>query len=207
MDEERLDQVLFYFALAMTEDQLRYQTGGPKIVDMLYSPMILAICNHIRYTHIKRGNMMEMNLRTTFQLLIRRYGTLSGKCCDNCCDSGTTLIQSDILHEIKRQHNPSMQDIAYALGIDITTFSRQVKTLIERRLVKKTPDPQDNRIQILSLTLEGEILNTELDKQVNGDLEQVLSQLSEFERKSVINALHLLEKAMLQSYICCPPPK
>jgi DNA-binding MarR family transcriptional regulator len=150
---------------------------------------------------------MEMNLRTTFQLLIRRYGTLSEKCCDNCCDSGTTLIQSDILHEIKRQHNPSMQEIAYALDIDITTFSRQVKTLVERRLVKKTPDPQDNRIQILTLTPEGEILNTEIDKKVNSDLEQVLSQLSEFERHSVVNALDLLEKAMLQSYVCCPPPK
>ncbi|MEX2415549.1 MAG: MarR family winged helix-turn-helix transcriptional regulator [Paenibacillaceae bacterium] len=150
---------------------------------------------------------MEMNLRTTFQLLIRRYGTLSEKCCDNCCDSGTTLIQSDILHEIKRQHNPSMQDIAYALGIDITTFSRQVKTLVERRFVKKTPDPQDNRIQILSLTPEGDILNSEIDKQVNDDLEQVLLQLSEFERQSVTSALHLLEKAMLQSYVCCPPPK
>ncbi len=150
---------------------------------------------------------MATNLRTTFQLLIRRYGTLSENCCENCCDSDTTLLQSDILHEIKRQRNPSMQEIAYALGIDITTFSRQVKTLVERRLVKKTPDPQDNRIQILSLTQEGEILNAEIDKQVNSDLEQVLSQLSEFERHSVINALQLLDKAMLQSYVCCPPPK
>lgn len=150
---------------------------------------------------------MEMNLRTTFQLLIRRYCTLSEKCCDNCCDSGTTLMQCNILHEIKRQHNPSMQEIAYALDTDITTFSRQVKTLIERRLVRKTPDPQDNRIQNLSLTPEGDILNTEIDKQVNSDLEQVLSQMSEFERQSVISALHLLEKAMLQSHACCPPPK
>lgn len=150
---------------------------------------------------------MSTNLRTTFQLLIRRYGTLSENCCENCCDSGTSLEQSNILHEIKRQHNPSMQEIANALGIDITTFSRQVKTLIERRLVKKTPDPQDNRIQILSLTEEGEKLNTDIDQQVNSNLEQVLSQLSEFERQSVINALHLLDKAMVQSYVCCPPPK
>jgi len=116
-------------------------------------------------------------------------------------------MQSNILHEIKRQHNPSMQEIACALDIDITTFSRQVKTLIERRLVKKTPDIQDNRIQILSLTVEGDKLNTDIDKQVNSDLEQVFSHLSEFERQSVISALHLLEKAMVQSHLCCPPAK
>lgn len=150
---------------------------------------------------------MTVNLRTTFQLLMRRYVNLSENCCENCCDSSLTLMQSNILHEIKRQHNPSMQEIAYALGIDITTFSRQVKTLVESSLVKKTPDPQDNRIQILTLTQEGERLNREIDRQVNSDLEKVLLQLSEFERQSVINSLHLLDKAMLQSDACCPPPK
>ena len=150
---------------------------------------------------------MATNLRTTFQLLMRRYSTLSENCCDICCDSDISLFQSDIMHEIKRHHNPSMQQIACSLGIDTTTFSRQVKTLIERRLVKKTPDSQDNRIQILSLTEEGEKLNTKIEQQVNSNLEQVLSKLSEFERQSVINALHLLDLAMLQSFLCCPPPK
>ena len=111
------------------------------------------------------------------------------------------------MHEIMRQHNPSMQEIAYALGIDITTFSRQVKSLVEKGLVKKTPVAQDNRIQILSLTQEGERLNKDMDQQVNSHLEQVLSQFSEFERQSVVNALQLLDKAMLQSSVCCPPPK
>jgi DNA-binding MarR family transcriptional regulator len=148
-----------------------------------------------------------MNLRNTFQLLMRRYGSLSENCCENCCGSGISLEQSNILHEIKRQHNPSMQEIANALGIDITTFSRQVKTLIERNLVKKTPDTQDNRIQILTLTSEGEMINTDIDYQVNNNLDQVLSQLSEFERQSVISALHLLDKAMVQSSICCPSGK
>jgi DNA-binding MarR family transcriptional regulator len=150
---------------------------------------------------------MQTNLRTTFQLLLRRYGSLSETCCENCCDSDMTLMQSNIMHEIMRQHNPSMQEIAYALGIDITTFSRQVKSLVEKGLVKKTPVAQDNRIQILSLTQEGERLNKDMDQQVNSHLEQVLSQFSEFERQSVVNALQLLDKAMLQSSVCCPPPK
>lgn len=150
---------------------------------------------------------MTTNLRTTFQLLFRRYGNLSETCCENCCDANITLMQSNIMHEIMRQHNPSMQDIAYALGVDITTFSRQVKSLAEKNLVKKTPDAQDNRIQILSLTPAGERLNKDMDQRVNSQLEQVLAQFSEFERQSVVNALQLLDKAMLQSSMCCPPPK
>jgi DNA-binding MarR family transcriptional regulator len=147
------------------------------------------------------------NLRTTFQLLSRRFGLLSENCCDNCCGQDISLVQSHIIYEIRRQHNPSMQDVANALAIDITTFSRQIKTLVEKGLVKKTPDPSDNRIHILSLTAVGESMDKQIDGEVNGYLEQILGQFSDFERQSVINSMNLLEKAMQKSDICCIPFK
>jgi DNA-binding MarR family transcriptional regulator len=147
------------------------------------------------------------NLRTTFQLLSRRFGLLSENCCDNCCGQDISLVQSHIIYEIRRQHNPSMQDVANALAIDITTFSRQIKTLVEKGLVKKTTDPSDNRIHILSLTSVGESMDKQIDGEVNGYLEQILGQFSDFERQSVINSMNLLEKAMQKSDICCIPFK
>jgi DNA-binding MarR family transcriptional regulator len=147
------------------------------------------------------------NLRTTFQLLSRRFGLLSENCCDNCCGQDISLVQSHIIYEIRRQHNPSMQDVANALAMDVTTFSRQIKTLVEKGLVKKTPDPSDNRIHILSLTSVGESMDKQIDAEVNGYLEQILGQFSDFERQSVINSMNLLEKAMQKSDICCVPFK
>jgi DNA-binding MarR family transcriptional regulator len=55
------------------------------------------------------------------------------------------LVQSHNLYEIDRQHQPSIQQVAEALGTDITTFSRQVQSLIKMNLVKKLPDPDDRR--------------------------------------------------------------
>lgn len=147
------------------------------------------------------------NLRNTFQLLARNFGFLNEMCCENCCGSDISLSQSHILYEINRQHNPSMQDIASALGVDITTFSRQVKTLVDKGLVKKTPHPEDNRINILSLTAEGQTLENQINYQVNAQLVGVLSSMTPFERETVIKSIDLLNNAMKNSGSCCVPPK
>ncbi|WP_029192528.1 MarR family winged helix-turn-helix transcriptional regulator [Paenibacillus harenae] len=149
--------------------------------------------------------MENNNLRAMFLVLARRFGFLSELCCENCCGQEISLVQSHILFEIKNQHNPSIQDVANALGADITTFSRQVKALAEKGLVKKTPHQDDNRVQILSLTPEGEAVNLGIDIQVNQNLYDVLSHLSDFERDSVIRSIGLLNDAMLKSKSCCTP--
>ncbi|MDQ6418363.1 MarR family winged helix-turn-helix transcriptional regulator [Paenibacillus sp. LHD-117] len=147
------------------------------------------------------------NVRNMFQILSRNFGLLNEQCCDSCCGQEVSLVQSHILYEINRQHKPSMQEIAGALGMDITTFSRQVKTLVEKDLVKKTPHPTDNRINILSLTPEGLSIENSINLTVNAQLNGVLSRMSEFERETVLRSIQLFNDAMLQSGSCCVPPK
>nr|WP_207952350.1 MarR family winged helix-turn-helix transcriptional regulator [Paenibacillus turpanensis] len=142
-----------------------------------------------------------------FQLLARNFGFLNERCCESCCGQELSLTQSHILYEIQRKHQPSMQDVSGALGIDVTTFSRQIKTLVDKGLVKKTPHPDDNRINILSLTLEGQQLENQINGQVNAQLAGVMSQLTAFERETVIRSIELLNKAMQNSGSCCVPPK
>lgn len=148
---------------------------------------------------------MQHNLRAEFLIMARRFGFLSENCCDNCCGQEISLIQSNILFEINNQHNPSIQNVSNALGVDITTFSRQVKSLVERGLVKKTPHPDDNRIQILSLTPDGESIHRNIDIQMNQNLYDALSHLSDFERESIFRSIKLLNEAMLKSNSCCTP--
>jgi DNA-binding MarR family transcriptional regulator len=142
-----------------------------------------------------------------FQLLSRGFGLLNEECCDNCCGQTVSQVQSHIIYEINRQHNPSMQDVANALGMDITTFSRQVKTLVDRGLVNKTPDPNDNRFNILSLTPEGQFMENDINERVNEQLNKILSHLSDFERESVIRSFKLMIDAMQKSNTCCIPSK
>ncbi|GEL77170.1 MarR family winged helix-turn-helix transcriptional regulator [Tenuibacillus multivorans] len=148
--------------------------------------------------------MSTDNLRTLFQLVARRYGFLNEYCCDTCCGQDINVSQSHILFEVSRQHNPSMRDVANALGVDITTFSRQVKALIDKGYVLKTPHPEDQRVHLLSLTEKGKGLEHDIDDEMNNNLEQILSQLNDEDRKTVTKSVELLNTAMKKTEnLCC----
>ncbi|MNZ88242.1 Multidrug resistance operon repressor [compost metagenome] len=138
--------------------------------------------------------------------MTRRFGLLNKNCC-TIGGSDISPVQSHILYEVDRQHNPSMQQIAETLGTDITTFSRQIQSLIKMGLVKKTLDPSDRRISTLSLTVQGKFVATTIDQQMNTYLEEVFSYLSEFEKEMVIRSVQLMNEAMAKSDRCCRPIK
>ncbi len=149
------------------------------------------------------------NLRELFQVMTRRFGFLNKNCCVSCCSTGeveVSIIQSHILYEIDKQHNPSMQQIAETLGTDITTFSRQIQSLVSMKLVKKTPEPTDRRVSILSLTAEGKFVASMIDQQMNAYLEEIFSQMNDFERETVIRSIKLLNDSMAKSSMCCATP-
>lgn len=145
------------------------------------------------------------DVRQLFQILTRRFGFLNKNCCSaGGCD--ISLIQSHILYEIDRQHKPSIQKVAEALGTDITTFSRQVQSLIKMKLVKKTPDPDDRRVNLLSLTTEGKYVAASIDQQMNDYLNEIFSHMNDFEKDTVIRSIKLLNEAMAKSGQCCSTP-
>ncbi|ADG81330.1 transcriptional regulator, MarR family [Thermincola ferriacetica] len=143
--------------------------------------------------------------RDLFQIFVRRFGLLNASCCDCCCGEEVSLVQSHILYEIRRQKSASMQQVANALGMDITTFSRQVKTLEKKGLVRKKPHPEDRRIYLLSLTTAGEELENRIDERMKAFIDNILSQFTEFERDMVVKSVQLLNKAILKAGACCLP--
>lgn len=148
---------------------------------------------------------MEPNLRELFQVFSRRFGFLN----KDCCQAGghnISLVQSHILYEVERQHEPSMQQVAESLGTDITTFSRQVQSLIKINLISKTPDPKDRRISILSLTKEGKEVAENIDGQMNQYLDDIFSNMSLEEQEMVIRSIQLLNKSMEKTTKCCTTP-
>ena len=148
------------------------------------------------------------NLRDLFQIMTRSFGFLNKNCCTTSCGFSGEVeispIQSNILYEIDRQHRPSIQQVAEALGTDITTFSRQIQALIKIDLVEKTPNPKDRRMYILSLTTEGKNVATRINQQMNAYLKEVFSHMNEFEKETVIRSIQLLSQCMEKSGRCCP---
>ncbi|WP_054028856.1 MarR family winged helix-turn-helix transcriptional regulator [Bacillus sp. FJAT-28004] len=144
------------------------------------------------------------NPRELLQMLARQFGLLNKNCCQ-ISGLDISLIHSHILYEVDRQNMSSMQKVAETLGVDITTFSRQVQSLIKMKLVKKTASPEDGRVFLLSLTTEGNFVAGSIETMMNDYLDEVFSFMNEFEKETVIRSLHLLNTSMQKSKMCCTP--
>jgi DNA-binding MarR family transcriptional regulator len=136
------------------------------------------------------------NVREQLQIFVRRFGLLNAACCDACCGQEVTLVQSHILYEVRRQGEPAMQQVAEELGIDITTFSRQIKAMEERQLVTRRPSVKDRRVNLLCLAPEGERVLAQIDRFMADRLNRVFAEMTPFEQHAVVQALGLLNGAL-----------
>ena len=145
------------------------------------------------------------SVREKLQIFVRRFGLLNASCCEDCCGEQVSLIQSHILFEVRRMESPSMQRVAEELGVDVTTFSRQAKTLEGKGLLVRRVSPDDRRVTLLGLTAEGERVLAQIDRYMAAKMEQIFSHLTPFERETVIRSLGLLNEAVGKAGCCCTP--
>jgi DNA-binding MarR family transcriptional regulator len=144
------------------------------------------------------------NKRELFQILTRRFGLLNKNCC-TAEGIDISAVHSYILYEIDKQHTPTMQQIADTLAIDVTTFSRQIQTLIKMQLVSKSPSVDDKRFYNLTLTEEGRKIAQSIETSMNAYLDEIFSHMNEFEQETVLRSIKLLNNAMAKSSVCCTP--
>lgn len=136
------------------------------------------------------------SVREQLQVFVRRFGLLNASCCEVCCGEDISLVQSHILFEIRRMGEPSMQQVAEELGIDVTTFSRQIKAMEGKRLVTRRPSAKDRRVSLLGLTDEGRRVMGQIDRYMAEKIGQLFTVMTPFEREVVTQSLGLLNRAL-----------
>lgn len=136
------------------------------------------------------------SIREELQLFVRRFGLLNSSCCEECCGEQLSLAQGHVLYEIRRVGRPSMQQVAEELGMDITTFSRQAKSLAAKGLIVRRVSPDDRRVNLLELTGAGEAIMVRIDSYMAERIGKVFDQMSGFEQETVTRSLGLLNQAL-----------
>jgi DNA-binding MarR family transcriptional regulator len=136
------------------------------------------------------------SIREELQVFVRRFGLLNASCCDECCGEQVSMAQSHILFEVRRLESPSMQQVAEELGMDVTTFSRQAKTLETKGLISRCVSPNDRRVTLLELTVTGRQVLEKIDGYMATQLEKLFSNMTSFERETVVRSLGLLNNAI-----------
>ena len=142
------------------------------------------------------------SVREELQLFVRRFGLLNASCCDECCGEQVSMVQGHILFEVRRKGSPSMQQVAEELGMDITTFSRQAKSLGTKGLIVRRVSPDDRRVSLLGLTPAGEEVVERIDRYMADRVEVIFSAMTPFEQETVVRSLGLLNSALARTACC-----
>ncbi|MED1795904.1 MarR family winged helix-turn-helix transcriptional regulator [Brevibacillus nitrificans] len=144
-----------------------------------------------------------VNIRETFQVLVRRFGLLQ-KDGAQCC--GISVVHSHILYELQKRPNIALNELADLLSMDTSTLSRQVHHLVETGMVNRLPDPKDRRYVVLSLTAQGEEQHAQIAAYMERYFANVFDQIPAEKHEQVLESLILMNEAMKKSADCCTPP-
>jgi len=127
-------------------------------------------------------------LRVLFSRLRRRLRSLG-------VDDDLTPSQTAVLTRLWKEGASSASALAGAERVRPQSMATIVAALEQRGLIERTPDPEDGRRQVVSLTDEGR-RRAESDRQVREEwlARAIQERYSERERRIILDALSLLER-------------
>jgi DNA-binding MarR family transcriptional regulator len=123
--------------------------------------------------------LRELRRGTAQDLRSRLYGEL------------VDLAQADCLEVIAYRGACTMSELASELKVDASAATRTVKRLVEGGYVERSPDPNDARAVVVTLTPAGNALGDEIGRR---SLEAVLGILVEFTDHEQQQLVDLLER-------------
>jgi DNA-binding MarR family transcriptional regulator len=128
------------------------------------------------------------DLRVVFSRLRRRLRDLA-------IDDDLTPSQTAALTRLWKEGASSASALADAERVRPQSMATIVAALEQRGLIARTPDSEDGRRQVISLTDEGR-RRTESDRQVREEwlARAIQERYSERERRVILDALSLLER-------------
>ncbi len=101
-----------------------------------------------------------------------------------------------LLRRLAERAPVRMSDLAADLGLDVSTVSRQVARLAERRLVRRSADPGDARAGQLELTARGRDLLQRVRRGRHAWLADAIEEWSETDRLRLAQLLDRLAAAL-----------
>jgi DNA-binding MarR family transcriptional regulator len=88
------------------------------------------------------------------------------------------------------------KSIAHRMNVVKSRVSKIIDGLIKKNLIQRTKDPEDSRVQLLSLTPEGQRKITEINGFMEEVYGQVLSQMAPDQRQAMLTNLDILKASM-----------
>lgn len=113
--------------------------------------------------------------------------------------AGLSFTQRHTLFHIKNNDSLSIQELAAILHVDQSTMSRNIKKLIDEKLVEVFTDEHDKRRKAIFLTEKGEKNLDEITVSINQMLEQAIDLLEPEEVELIIKSMQKYSEVLNSS--------
>ena len=138
------------------------------------------------------SNITEQELPTRLRLAIMRLARRLRQQAD--ADATPSMLSA--LASIEYRQSVTLGELAEAERVTPPTMSKIVARLQETELVTRTPDPNDKRIQRLSLSIRGERFIARSKSRKNAYLAKKLRKLEPHEVAKLEAAVAVIEKIL-----------
>ncbi len=108
-------------------------------------------------------------------------------------ESEYSLIQARVLFELNRYPDIHAKDLGANLDLDPTYLSKILKKFEQDKLLTKTPDPDDSRKYLLSLTQKGKKTYSRLREMSNNQIITLVQDLSREEKTGLVASMETIE--------------
>ena len=122
----------------------------------------------------------------------RFHTRLVGALNEGLLASDFPLVQVRVLYDLAHADNLAAADLVARLGVDAGYMSRMIAALESRGLIEKTPDSDNAKRLVLSLSQEGRAVFERLDRASAEEVRQLMSPLSDDERRQLVGAMQTI---------------
>jgi DNA-binding MarR family transcriptional regulator len=145
------------------------------------------------------GNDPSVALRARVQTFVRSFGLLRDA--ETPCGQPLQLSHAHALSVLLERRAASagtrQKDLAEALGLDKSSVARLCRRMEQAGHVVQARDEDDGRARALTLTPKGARVAREVDAASRARFERVLAAMPRTERGRVLNALTVLNAAVM----------
>ncbi|NIM91478.1 MAG: MarR family transcriptional regulator [Candidatus Aminicenantes bacterium] len=138
---------------------------------------------------------MEIKKIRNFRKILRNFERLTSIQLKSCC-SRVSLAQCHVLLEIEELDEATTGQLAQRLGLDKSTLSRTIDSLVNMGLLERLPSPSDRRFTPVVLTKQGKAVCNAINHEADDYYDRVFNSIPQGKHEVLIRDLSLLVQAM-----------
>ncbi|MCG8568732.1 MAG: MarR family transcriptional regulator [Spirochaetes bacterium] len=140
---------------------------------------------------MKRNNIEEVRkLLRVFERSINNNLKEETSCC------GVTLPQCHVLMELYEKNGLSVIELSDILGLDKSTLSRTVDSLVKEEMVSREINPDDRRFMQIKMTEKGKAKTDFINNSANKFYQSIIDKVPEDHLPIFIRCLKIFTKAL-----------